>query len=440
MKKLGLLTLILAACAFAALGQSADEFLKKCDAAYGKANYSDAVKQCTKAIEKRPGFQEALMARAFAYEKLGNIDAALGDHTELIRLTGAAQFYFYRAGIYLDRGRKDEAVADLTAAIQEEPAGRYTARCHYQRGLIYEERGKTAEAQADFKRTVQLSPDNKEAAKRIKPEPTNVLLDGGPLSTAADRMVENIFVTTKPAAQQTPASTGTIPPAEPNSVSKPATITNNAPNVTAKPAPPAKPEYQSSRELDGLVHKLIISDDAKAEFGAAAIKRAIEYLDGRTRYEQTRFTGDKEHAKKIADIYENIASLEGDVKNPAGEVAAYTFAIKYNPDNIYYYEWRALSYSDLGLYKQAVEDMNEVIRRSPNQYRYHASRGSYYAMGGKHAEAVKDYDIAISVVSDLWEAYAARAHSHCRLGNKAKAKADEAKATQLGGTIAVPCK
>lgn len=199
MKKIGFLVGIFTLVAGAASAQTAEELLKKCDDAYGKAKYADAVKHCTKAIEKRPGFEEAIMARAFAYEKLGNVDAAITDHTELIRLTGMAQFYFYRAGIYLDRGRKDDALADLSAAIQKEPAGRYAARSHYKRGLIYEERGKIAEAQADFRRTVQLNPDNKDAAKRIKPDPFGALLDDGPLSTAADRIVENIFVDpTKP--------------------------------------------------------------------------------------------------------------------------------------------------------------------------------------------------------------------------------------------------
>lgn len=214
--------MILAASAFVAQGQSADEFLKKCDAAYGKANYADAVKHCTKAIEKRPGFEEAIMARAFAYEKLGNIDAAIADHTELIRLTGMAQFYFYRAGIYLDRGKKDDALADLTAAIKKEPAGRYAARCHYQRGLIYEERGKTTDAQADFRRAVQLNPDLKDAAARIKPQPKTDILDDGPLSTAADRIVENIFVGPKSDSVLF-GKDAPRPPDKPNNGTKPAT-------------------------------------------------------------------------------------------------------------------------------------------------------------------------------------------------------------------------
>jgi len=149
--------------------QTAEAFLAKCDASFDKGKYSDAVKECTKALEARPGFPEALITRAGTYKILRNYPAAIDDYTQLVRVTnGMAMAYFYRAGIYQKTGKDNEAIADLTASIEKDPKGLFAARSHYERGLIYDKLGKADAAQADYWAAVKLKPDHTQAKAKIK--------------------------------------------------------------------------------------------------------------------------------------------------------------------------------------------------------------------------------------------------------------------------------
>lgn len=184
-------------------GQTAEQHLQKCDASYAKGKYSDAVKHCTKAIEARPDFEEALITRASAYKNVGNDTAAVADYTELIKLTdGMAMAYFYRAGVYEELGRNDEAIADLTASVTKDPKGLFAARSYYQRGLLYDKAGKGDAAQADYWSAVKLKPDYAQAKAKIK-YPFGDLT----LTEAANRIIPGVATPeAKPAPSQTPAA------------------------------------------------------------------------------------------------------------------------------------------------------------------------------------------------------------------------------------------
>ena len=131
--------------------------------------YADAIKECTKALDARPGFEEALITRAGTYKILRNYPAALADYTELIRVTGGtAMAYFYRADIYRRTGKDNEAIADLTASIKKDPKGLFAARSYYERGLLYDKLGKSDAAQADYWDAVKINPNYAQAKAKIK--------------------------------------------------------------------------------------------------------------------------------------------------------------------------------------------------------------------------------------------------------------------------------
>ncbi len=169
LRRLPDIALVVGLATLALNAQIADEHLQKCDAAYGKAKYTEAVRHCTKAIEAKPGFEEALITRASAYKNLGNDNAAIADYTELIRLTnGMAMAYFYRAGILQKLGRDNDAIADLTASVTKDPKGLFAARSYYHRGQLYDKVGKSDDAQSDYWNAVKLKPDYGEAKAKVK--------------------------------------------------------------------------------------------------------------------------------------------------------------------------------------------------------------------------------------------------------------------------------
>ncbi len=199
--------------------QTAEQHLQKCDASYAKSKYSDAVKHCTKAIEARPGFEEALITRAAAYKNVGNDNAAIADYTEVIRLTdGMAMAYFYRAGVYEKLGRIDDAIADLTASVTRDPKGLFAARSHYQRGLLYDRIGKGDAAQADYWSAVRLKPDYAQAKAKIK-NPFGDLT----LTEAANRIIPGVA---------TPESDG---PAKPAPIPTPLAVVKPVPAPASIP-------------------------------------------------------------------------------------------------------------------------------------------------------------------------------------------------------------
>lgn len=165
-----LLITAIALFAFSAVSaQTAEVFLAKCDSSFESGKYTDAVKQCSKALEVRPGYEEALITRAGTYKILRNYPAAISDYTELIRVTnGMAMAYFYRADIYKRMGKDNEAIADLTASIAKDPKGLFAARSYYERGLIYDKLGKGDAAQADYWDAVKLKPDYAQAKAKVK--------------------------------------------------------------------------------------------------------------------------------------------------------------------------------------------------------------------------------------------------------------------------------
>lgn len=162
-------SLVFAFGVIAANAQTPEAFLAKCDASFEGGKYSDAIKECTKALDTKPGYAEALITRAGTYKILRNYPAAIADYTELIRVTGGmAMAYFYRGDIYKRTGKDNEAIADLTASIKKDPKGLFAARSYYARGLIYDELGKTDAAQADYWAAVKINPNHAQAKAKIK--------------------------------------------------------------------------------------------------------------------------------------------------------------------------------------------------------------------------------------------------------------------------------
>jgi MtfA peptidase len=115
-----------------------------------------AIRECTAALKEHPDYLEAYHDRADHRLALGDRDGALEDYACIVaRAKGAekAETLFDRAQVLDEMGRTDEAIADLTAAVQVRPD--YAAALGH-RGYLVAERGDLDAALRDLDEAVKL--------------------------------------------------------------------------------------------------------------------------------------------------------------------------------------------------------------------------------------------------------------------------------------------
>ena len=89
-----------------------------------------------------------------AHAALDNLDAAIRDYDEAIRLNPRFALAFLSRSIaYERRGDLDAAIRDYGEAIRLDPRN---ATAFYNRGVVYEWRGNLGQAAADFREAARL--------------------------------------------------------------------------------------------------------------------------------------------------------------------------------------------------------------------------------------------------------------------------------------------
>lgn len=117
----------------------------------------DAIDDCDRAVDLRPGLAQAYGLRGAAKFYLGRHQPALADMDEAIRLKSDYVWAIvYRGRIYRELERPDEALADFDRAVALDPTDSW-AFAH--RGDMHRALGHDPEALADYQRSVQLDPD-----------------------------------------------------------------------------------------------------------------------------------------------------------------------------------------------------------------------------------------------------------------------------------------
>jgi tetratricopeptide (TPR) repeat protein len=164
-----LVTGALLLCASAALAKK-KAATNPIDADYAKGvqyvnerHWNDGIATLTKVIDNPATAKEllplALTNRGTAYANKKMTTEALADLSKAIELKpDYTAAYYDRARILAMQNKHEDAVADLTKAIEHSKAGTPQAVYYKNRGLSYGAMSKLDEAKADFKKAKELDP------------------------------------------------------------------------------------------------------------------------------------------------------------------------------------------------------------------------------------------------------------------------------------------
>jgi tetratricopeptide (TPR) repeat protein len=149
--------------AFAALAVWAGAYgsAKADDAALcHKSSGAVALAACDRAIASGQFDGEELAklhtSRGVERRRAGDIEGAIGDYDQAIKLNPGDQFAFNnRANLWRDKGDLQRAIADYSEAIRIDPG--YTA-AYVNRGLLYERLKDVDNARADYQRAIDMPP------------------------------------------------------------------------------------------------------------------------------------------------------------------------------------------------------------------------------------------------------------------------------------------
>jgi lipoprotein NlpI len=124
----------------------------------GRGELDRAIGDFNEAIRIDPKFALAYNNRGLAYRDKGELDRAIADHTEAIRLDPRFAVAFNSRGFTYDsKGERDRAIADYTEAIRLDPKFAVAFR---NLGRAYLYAGALPKALADLSQSSELDPKN----------------------------------------------------------------------------------------------------------------------------------------------------------------------------------------------------------------------------------------------------------------------------------------
>ncbi len=122
---------------------------------------NEALQDYNKAIELKPGYNEAYVNRGNIERGNGKYEEALNDYNKAIEVRpDFAIAYFNRGILYMNQQKNDEALSDFTKAIELKPT---YYKAYSNRGVIYNNAKRYEDAIREYSKAIEIKPDYFEA-------------------------------------------------------------------------------------------------------------------------------------------------------------------------------------------------------------------------------------------------------------------------------------
>jgi tetratricopeptide (TPR) repeat protein len=115
-----------------------------------------AINRLTDMIRDKPRSANLYSGRAIVWFSLGELDIAIADFSEAIRLAPSAPMYGNRGRGWEAKGEHDKAIADYNEALRLDPQN---VTAYVNRGEVWRKKGENDKALADYNEAVRLNPD-----------------------------------------------------------------------------------------------------------------------------------------------------------------------------------------------------------------------------------------------------------------------------------------
>jgi tetratricopeptide (TPR) repeat protein len=134
---------------------------------YATHNDPIALQYYNNALKLQPHSVEALYDRGLFYQNTGQVEKAVKDYNELLKIDPTYGFAYFNIGFIAMKFEKDypKAVTYFTSALTNEA---HYVEAYYNRGICYEKLGEIQKAKADYNEALNIYPTYDLAKKALK--------------------------------------------------------------------------------------------------------------------------------------------------------------------------------------------------------------------------------------------------------------------------------
>jgi tetratricopeptide (TPR) repeat protein len=389
-------------------------------------DYTAAVRSFSEALMMNPRYAIAYVARAKAYNKLGQGKLALGDLEAAIKyLPKYPELYITRAQAHASLGEHGSALEDLNLALDLDTKN---PQAWFQRSNVHAALGQLTESGADLTEALKLDPFIETRNQNLQTKAPRVA--SAPASAQPITASQPAAVTALPRPISPAVSMPFVPTASPTAIAPPAVPSSEHTVVIPRSGPAVMPHVTSlASEQMSLVRQhtpeLLPSAAPAPESSPVETKTpdspvstpdavtspstTDEPLTTITPSAEANKPPVDEQAESIRKRLERARHLVS-TNDFAAACAELTVALAFDPQLTEARLERGRAYLKAGRPQSALEDLDAVVAAQPTAA-VHYDRGCAYMALNRLEEAYRDFEEAVLLDDTLMGAQAAKAET-----------------------------